>query len=349
MRSVAIFQRDLSVGGIQRSLLNLLSVIDKSSYDIDLFLFSEPQICSRNELKDVNLYVLKPLFYLNRVVDIRILSSLCRYDLPKKHYDVAIDFSSYSNECAVCVRQVSADKKILWVHNDLKLEFEESLKYRMLFRAFRKKYNYYSKFVAVSEGVVAPFCEMTGVKPSDVCVIPNVIDTETIFRKSQEEEAIEPDTSKLNFVFVGRLVHQKGVDILLNEFKRAYEKRKDIHLYVIGDGPERSALERQAESLYINNAVTFTGYRVNPYPLIAKMDALVLTSRHEGQGIVLLEGKALSLQVIFPEHLQKYCPYLPAVSDVAQAMIDTQRQVKCLDDLSDYNEKIKSSLYKLLG
>ena len=98
MKKIAIFQRDLSIGGIQRSLLNILTNMDLSCYEVDLFLFAEPQICDVEELENVNIHILRPLFYANRIVSFDILRKILSFDLPDKEYDLAIDFNSYSNE-----------------------------------------------------------------------------------------------------------------------------------------------------------------------------------------------------------------------------------------------------------
>ena len=91
MKKIAIFQKDLSIGGIQRSLLNMLTNMDLSCYEVDLFLFAEPEICNISELKNVNLHILRPLFYLNRLIIFDILRKMFIYDLPDKEYDLAIN------------------------------------------------------------------------------------------------------------------------------------------------------------------------------------------------------------------------------------------------------------------
>ena len=84
MKKIAIFQRDLSIGGIQRSLLNILTNMDLSCYEVDLFLFAEPQLCDTDELENINIYILRPLFYLNRVVSFDFLRKILSFDIPDK-------------------------------------------------------------------------------------------------------------------------------------------------------------------------------------------------------------------------------------------------------------------------
>ena len=147
MKRIAIFQKDMGIGGIQRSLLNMITNMDLTSYEVDLFLFAEPEICTKDELKNINIHILRPLFYFNRLFSFSTLLKMYRYDLPEKEYDIAIDFNSYSNECALCTLAVNAKKRIMWIHNDIGIEFRNSLKYRILWTCFKEKYEYYIRQV----------------------------------------------------------------------------------------------------------------------------------------------------------------------------------------------------------
>ena len=349
MKRIAIFQRDLGVGGIQRSLRNLLTGTDLSGYIVDLYLFEPPSKQVRRELKNTNVYVLKPLFYMNRLVPIHALERTFSYTLPRVEYDLAIDYSSYSNECALCCRQIDAKRRMMWIHNDLSLEYRNNRKYRMLFRAFRGKYRDYDAFAAVSDGIVEPFRRMTGIdERTPIYVIPNMINTQLIFARSEIPVDFRVDPVVTNFIFVGRFTYQKGIDILLENFREALNERNDIQLYLLGDGEEKPNILRQIEALDLTEFVTVLPAAENPYPYMAQMDALVLTSRHEGQGMVLLEGKALGLDLIFPKHLEKYNDDLVGCEDVTKAIVAQQKKTeRKRDTLDRYNLAIKNSLYAL--
>jgi len=112
----------------------------------------------------------------------------------------------------------------------------------------------------------------------------------------------EAAAGPLRVVFVGRLVAEKGVDLLL----RAVAKLGDaVRLSVVGDGPERGALERMAAEAGIADRVTFLG--AWPHERVATLwpeaDALVLPSRstprwREQLGHVLLEAMAHAVPVV---------------------------------------------------
>jgi len=110
-----------------------------------------------------------------------------------------------------------------------------------------------------------------------------------------------------HFVFMGRLVDWKAVDLLIEAFGRAAQ-RADMSLTIVGDGAQRAALESQARGLGLLAAgdgpqpghVWFAGWRPQAEcaALLGRMDALVLSSLWECGGAVVLEAMAAGLPAI---------------------------------------------------
>jgi glycosyltransferase involved in cell wall biosynthesis len=69
-------------------------------------------------------------------------------------------------------------------------------------------------------------------------------------------------------------------------------------LVIVGDGPQRKELEKLADKLDIFNNIWFAGHQQNPYKFMAKSDLLVLSSRFESFGVVLVEAMACGIPVI---------------------------------------------------
>ncbi|MFH1226492.1 MAG: glycosyltransferase family 4 protein [Planctomycetota bacterium] len=97
---------------------------------------------------------------------------------------------------------------------------------------------------------------------------------------------------------IGRLSPEKGQEYLLKAISILKPQYPEIHLLVVGDGRQRAYLQSVAEQLQITSSVTFTGLVGNIYPLINKMDAVVLPSLYEAFGLVLLEGMVMKKPVI---------------------------------------------------
>ena len=347
MKKIAIFQRDFQVGGIQKALLNLLQNLDYDRYEVDLFYFDPEPFYELPEREHLRKICLRPWPYWTRFVPFEWLKNR-KMPLPDTEYDAAIDFNSYGSECAAGVLQLRAKKRIMWIHNDVEIKLKSEPKYRVLWTFFKGKFRYFDAFAAVSTGIIEGFRRETGLATVPVVSVPNTIDTEEIFRKAAEPTDFSVNDSDYHLCSMGRLVHQKGFDILLELFSGVASKRSDMHLYLIGDGPERPSLEEQISRLGLGERVTLLGNLQNPFPVLDQMDGFVLTSRYEGQGIVLWEAKALGLELFMAKHLEQYNPGLTGVEDVGEALLGAQKREKVRDDLSEYNEKIQKSLEMLL-
>jgi glycosyltransferase involved in cell wall biosynthesis len=99
-------------------------------------------------------------------------------------------------------------------------------------------------------------------------------------------------------VTVGRLVARKGLDQLLRVFAKIEDPA--LRLIVVGEGPERGALERACAALGIAERVRFTGFvgEEEKYQFLSAADLYVSTTLHEGFGIVFLEAMSRGLPVI---------------------------------------------------
>ncbi|MCH2164554.1 MAG: glycosyltransferase [Marinovum sp.] len=111
-------------------------------------------------------------------------------------------------------------------------------------------------------------------------------------------ETPPPGGQKL--LFVGRLAAVKGVAVLLEALKPLIQDHPDVHLSLIGDGPERNGLEEQARALGLQDHVTFLGYRnqAEVADALAEHDLFVLPSFAEGVPVVLMEAMAAGRPVL---------------------------------------------------
>lgn len=120
-------------------------------------------------------------------------------------------------------------------------------------------------------------------------VIPNAVDAEEI------RGALPAPHGSGPYVFTaGRLVREKGLDVLLRAYAHAGKALEGHRLVIAGEGPEREALERQAAELGLATHVEFLGAvgRSRLGALLCGADAFAFPSRREAFGIALLEAMA---------------------------------------------------------
>jgi glycosyltransferase involved in cell wall biosynthesis len=112
----------------------------------------------------------------------------------------------------------------------------------------------------------------------------------------------EPATTEqpVRLLFVGRLVPEKGVLVLLRALATLRDRGVRIQTVLVGDGPYRDELERAARRLGVEEQITFTGALTGARvaPLYREADVFCLPSFAEGLPVVLMEAMANELPVV---------------------------------------------------
>lgn len=127
----------------------------------------------------------------------------------------------------------------------------------------------------------------------DSIVIHNFVDRE--FRITNQGER------PLDFCFLGRLVSDKGVDLLIQAFARLYQENQQLSLTIIGEGPDFFYLERLVDDLCVREGVRFTGPLTGDalVTILNQHKVLVAPSRwKEPFGLIALEGLACGCKVV---------------------------------------------------
>lgn len=164
---------------------------------------------------------------------------------------------------------------------------------KALVKTMRKTYPLADALLAVSSLLAGSIYRHTGAK---AVVVPNIIDTQSFSVVKEDNVPGEP----FRFVASGFLIERKGYDLLLRAAGDLRRRGYALALTVFGDGPEREALEKLAESEGVRDCVDFRGQCTRgelgeAYP---QMDAFVLASRRETFGVVYIEAMAAGLPVI---------------------------------------------------
>ena len=98
--------------------------------------------------------------------------------------------------------------------------------------------------------------------------------------------------------WIGRMTAIKRVGDVLLTFKKLREQGVDATLCLVGDGPDRLAIEAQAAELGLMRHILFVGYQQDVSPYFAFFDALLLTSGNEGTPVVAIESLAAGRPVV---------------------------------------------------
>jgi glycosyltransferase involved in cell wall biosynthesis len=136
-------------------------------------------------------------------------------------------------------------------------------------------------------------------KKEKLITIANIIDRDDIESKSNDTINFKFDTHKINIVSVGRLQPYKGFDNAIHALKILIQKQNhNVHLYIVGEGPERTNLEQLIIKNNLKNQCTLLGLIENPYPYMKNCDIYLQTSRFEGLGRTIIEASILNKPIV---------------------------------------------------
>jgi glycosyltransferase involved in cell wall biosynthesis len=157
----------------------------------------------------------------------------------------------------------------------------------------RLTYPLADQVVAVSEGVKDDLTDHFGVQGNKIRVIYNPIDAERL--RERAREAPRTTIAQPYIVSAGRLVPSKNFELLIESYRLS---GIDERLVILGEGEERSNLERLVSSLGLDGRVFLPGHLQNPYPIIAAARLFVSSSNLEGFPNALIEAMALGCPVV---------------------------------------------------
>lgn len=153
-------------------------------------------------------------------------------------------------------------------------------------------------FVAVSEFVKQSLHSRLRIPLDKISVIPNSIDVQLVMpdssRRKSMRKQLELREEGFVWVTVGRLNPQKGYRYLLEGMAQVLCRFPMTRLLIVGEGPDRTSLERLSQALGFNNKVVqFLGERKDVVALLDASDGFVFPSLSEGLPIALLEAMAM--------------------------------------------------------
>jgi glycosyltransferase involved in cell wall biosynthesis len=114
----------------------------------------------------------------------------------------------------------------------------------------------------------------------------------------------DPTSRKgIEIIFVGQIIHRKGIDLLVEAMLPLFDEHPDMHLTIVGEGEMIAALQEHISTLKLTERVVFEGV-LPPYKIpsrVVQADLLVLPSRWDGWGVVVNEAFSVGVPVIVSE------------------------------------------------
>jgi glycosyltransferase involved in cell wall biosynthesis len=222
---------------------------------------------------------------VKRRVDIDFAEGLARIIAEDKPHVVHSHMFASTAAAALAQDEVPVP---LVVHEHSEATWRDPVARRVATDAYAKS----AAVVAVSAAIQRRLIGVDGVPAEKVHLLPNTLPARC---RSTHLGGLPRDRSPLVGV-VARLQPEKGVAVFLQAAAKIRQSLPDVGFVVIGDGPQRTALERLAADLAL--PVRFLGFQPDAPALIGALDVLVVPSFTEGTPLVVLEAGAAGVPVV---------------------------------------------------
>lgn len=367
---------EYSHGGTNKVLENLLLLINKNIYDINIFClyqdggnYYKKVFAPYNHRSSILYYFVHDNYFTRKLANIvrqvigwKDWNRLYLREvniLQKKNYDTVIAFQE--GAATRFVSLFGEPNKVAWIHYDYGSKYWTNHKQNEL-----KLYNNFDKIVCVSNNAAQTFSSTYPELQERTIAIHNVMDVDTIIRKSYESlNASVINDEVFSIISIGRFVKVKQFEIIPHIASRI---KQLCHIpfkwFIIGSGDEMKNTINQIRENGLEDTVILLGSQNNPYTYIRKCHLLVCTSHSESYPTVINEAKIIGVPVIsndFPaakEVIDEDCGWISNVNDmpelIANILIDKNNIYSTVKDkIRDFdynieNNKILNTLYTIL-
>lgn len=283
------------IGGAERHLLTLMRLMDRERFTPELLCLCEGPFAGlcREEGITTHEVVMRHKLDLATVTPIRHL-------IREQNIDIVHTHGVRANLVARMAGRSENVPVVTTFHSVLRYDYSSSAE-ALVARALTRLTNSRTDtFIAISGAIKEDLMSM-GVSSEQIEVIYNGLDVSLL------TPGDSPDTVRKNLgitpgqrvvALVGRLHAVKGHIFLLQAAQRIVTQHDDVVFLLVGEGPERRAIEKTITELGLEDKVIMTGFYPNISELYPIMDMLCLPSLMEGMGLVLLEAMYFGVPVV---------------------------------------------------
>ena len=295
----------LVCGGAEKALFDLITLMDKDKFDIEVFVqqpggewdskFQKAGIklvydysCrrpTRNPIKKLG--NLRKKLAVKKALKNQGAGLL---DICCPGADIVVNYSAW--DCDE-LPFVPGAKTVKYIHGDpanWAVYGDEARQQRALLSR-------YDRIVCVSKNNAESYRRISGLQES-VVAHHNPLYSEQV-RNLADESVDLPHGAPL-LCAVGRLAEQKAFERLIVIHKKLLDQGIFHNLVIVGDGPDHNFLDRLIRALGVEKTVTLAGYQANPYPYMKNCTFMVSSSLYEGLPVIVMEALSLGIPVVAP-------------------------------------------------
>jgi len=334
-KNILIAVYDMEIGGIERSLINMLNSFDYEAFDVDLLVCSHqgeflklipsstnllPEIkdytafrktiksclleghysafAARMCAKAVANVKARARGYVEGAsyIQMQLISKYMNRILP----DIPKQYDlciSYAWPHDVIVDRVKAAKKVAWIHTDYSvLEIDREHDLKIWSR--------FDYIASISDACSEAFLKSYPSLRNKLILIENITSPAYIKQMSEEiNELAAYDDQYFNIVSVGRLSYTKGFDLAIQALRILQDKGlTKLKWHIVGYGGYENELRRLVAEHRLESCFILHGKLANPYPVMKRCDLYVQPSRYEGKAVTVTEAQILERPVLITNY-----------------------------------------------
>ena len=242
--------------------------------------------------------------YIRKIVNIFIFIKLLITNFRK--YDYSVCYAPGYIPSSI-VALIASKNNVAWMHTNLHIYMENYLPYknknittdkkvkkfvnRMFFRKYKKN-------IFVSYNALSAYLDVFPQDKNKCDVIYNIIDNETIEKKSKEKIKLDKN-KEYTFISVGRHTEfDKRLSRIINASKKLNEDGLEFKVLLVGEGVNTPEYKEMVKKYKLSDRVIFLGNKKNPYPYFLLGDSFILSSEFEGLPTTVMESLVLNIPII---------------------------------------------------
>ena len=274
----------------------------KKLFDITLISSAGEQLDQMALAHKVNKHAIEMEREISIFKDLKSLFYLTAFFYKKKPFVILANSPKASLLSIIAAYLTNVPNRIYYVHG-LRYQTTKGLKKGLLKLMERITCLFATKVIVVSHGMKKILLQ-DNITKKEISIIwngsVNGVDTDYFDRDKVEDIYIENILpNDFVFGFVGRIVKDKGVEELINAFKKIINKHSNIKLLMLGDIELHNSISKSTqEYILANENIIYVGKQRDVRPFIKKMNILVLPTHREGFGMVVIEAGAMQVPSI---------------------------------------------------
>lgn len=274
-------------GGAEKVALHLLNNLNLDNFDLGVIIIYKNK---GDYLKNLRKKVKRVFLEKDKI---RYSIPLLYKILKKENPDIVINFS-FEVMMLMGVFIIPFLKNICFINRQINILSKSNFNFfkKLLLRIAYKNFN---KIITQSKDMTEDLLRTVNMSKEKIIEINNPTDIDRIENLSNENIKIEFNKNDKIFLCVGRLVPQKGFDLIIKIMPLL---NRTIKLYILGEGNEKENLLNLIKKLKLEEQVFLLGRKSNPYVYMKNADLFILSSRYEGFPNVLLEANACGCYAI---------------------------------------------------